>query len=193
MEGTKATDPPSPPPLLILRMLDLWWVWHRELVVRHQLVRQGVCSGRGVAPGFEPVAMSIVVARPNHYTTGPLHPDMCIYILLFPTLNFSVLITMPRIESAIKILFQICYLMKQHLLVSTLSAAWKCRCYPFCSQEHTIQRTWKWILAWIETKGIFGFYYYLQLADTLKYILNDIFIWIIKEQCSDKEGRRWNC
>ena len=29
-------------------------------------------------------------------------------------------------------------------------------------------------------------YYYLQLADTLKYILKDIFICIIKEQCFDE-------
>ena len=38
------------------------------LVVRHQLVRQGVCSVGEVAPGFEPVAISIVLARPYHYT-----------------------------------------------------------------------------------------------------------------------------
>jgi len=29
-------------------------------------------------------------------------------------------------------------------------------------------------------------YYYLQLADTLKYILKDTFICIIKEQCFDE-------
>jgi len=29
-------------------------------------------------------------------------------------------------------------------------------------------------------------YYYLQLADTVNCILNDIFICIIKEQCSDQ-------
>ena len=34
---------------------------------------------------------------------------------------------------------------------------------------------------------VFGVYYYLQLADTLKCILKDIFICIMKEQCSDKE------
>ena len=31
-----------------------------------------------------------------------------------------------------------------------------------------------------------GVYYYLQLADTLKYILKDIFICIIKGQCIDE-------
>jgi len=51
------------------------------------------------------------------------HPDMCIYILLFRTLNFSILMHMPRISSTIKVLFQICSLMKDHPLVSTLSAA----------------------------------------------------------------------
>ena len=34
-------------------------------------------------------------------------------------------------------------------------------------------------------------YYYLQLADTLKYILKDIFIRIIKEQCSEEGESTW--
>jgi len=34
-------------------------------------------------------------------------------------------------------------------------------------------------------------YYYLQLADTLKYILKNIFICIIKEQCSDERESTW--
>jgi len=33
----------------------------------------------------------------------------------------------------------------------------------------------------------FGAYYYPELADTVKYVLNHIFICIIKEQCSDQE------
>ena len=36
------------------------------------------------------------------------HPGVCIYILHFQTLNFSIIIHMPRIASVIKILFQIC-------------------------------------------------------------------------------------
>jgi len=36
-------------------------------------------------------------------------------------------------------------------------------------------------------------YYYLQLADTVKYILKDIFICIIQEQCSDQEESKWKC
>ena len=37
-----------------------------------------------------------------------------------------------------------------------------------------------------ERRRIFEYYYYLQLVDSLKNILNDICISIIKEQCSDK-------
>jgi hypothetical protein len=33
----------------------------------------------------------------------------------------------------------------------------------------------------------FGDNYYPELVDTVKYILHDIFICIIKEQCSDQE------
>jgi len=40
-------------------------------------------------------------------------------------------------------------------------------------------------------KGDFGVYYYLQLADTLKYILKDILICIIKEQCFDEGESIW--
>jgi len=34
-------------------------------------------------------------------------------------------------------------------------------------------------------------YHYLQLADTLKYISQDILICIIKEQCSDEGESTW--
>ena len=37
----------------------------------------------------------------------------------------------------------------------------------------------------------FWVYHYLQLADTLKYILKDIFICIIKEQCFDEGESTW--
>ena len=36
------------------------------------------------------------------------HPSVCIYILPIQTLDFSIIMHMPRIASAIKILFQIC-------------------------------------------------------------------------------------
>jgi len=39
----------------------------------------------------------------------------------------------------------------------------------------------------------FGDYYYLQLVDTVKFILNDIFICIVKEQCSDQQESLWKC
>jgi len=35
--------------------------------------------------------------------------------------------------------------------------------------------------------GHFGVYSYPEFADTVKYILQDISIYIIKEQCSDQE------
>jgi len=37
----------------------------------------------------------------------------------------------------------------------------------------------------------FVVFYYLQLADTVKHILKDIFICIIKEQCSDQWESEW--
>jgi len=52
------------------------------------------------------------------------HPDMCIYILFLPVLNFSLLMHMPRIASVIKFSIQICRLINEHPLVGTLSAAW---------------------------------------------------------------------
>ena len=39
----------------------------------------------------------------------------------------------------------------------------------------------------------FWVYFYLQLADTVTYMLKDIFIWIIKEQCSDQGESKWKC
>jgi hypothetical protein len=42
-----------------------------------------------------------------------------------------------------------------------------------------------------EGNRIFEYYHYLQLANTLKYILKGLFICIIKEQCSNKGERTW--
>jgi hypothetical protein len=36
------------------------------------------------------------------------HPDMCIYILRFPALDYSIVIAMPRIACAKMIILQIC-------------------------------------------------------------------------------------
>jgi len=35
--------------------------------------------------------------------------------------------------------------------------------------------------------------YYLQSADTVRYIFNNIFVGIIEEQCSDQGERKWKC
>jgi len=52
---------------------------------------------------FHPVAM-----RQLTYPKSKVcHPDMCIYILLFPVLNVSILMNVPIIASVIKILIQI--------------------------------------------------------------------------------------
>jgi len=90
--GHKAIEtPPSPPPLLISRMLNLWWVWHRELGscdinlhfqgVRFRLHRcsatstcsvQGVCSGGG-SGGIRIRKMQHSVGKtiPLHYGSTP--------------------------------------------------------------------------------------------------------------------------
>jgi len=39
----------------------------------------------------------------------------------------------------------------------------------------------------------FGVYYYLQLADIVKYIFKDVFICIIKELYSDQGESQWKC
>ena len=78
------------------------------------------------------------------------HPDMCISILLFPARNFSIMMYMPRIASAIKILIQICWLIKEHPLVCTLSAVWYCSWHPFCRWQQPIEGTWQWRWALIE-------------------------------------------
>ena len=69
---------------------------------------------------FHPVTMTQLITPKSKMC----HPDMCISIPLFPVLNFSILMQMPRIASVLKILIQICWLKKEHPLVSTLSAAW---------------------------------------------------------------------
>jgi len=77
------------------------------------------------------------------------HPDICIYILLFPVLNVQILMHMPKIASVIKILIQICWLMKGHPQVSPLSAAWYCSWHQFCRQQQLIEQTWQRRLALI--------------------------------------------
>jgi hypothetical protein len=63
-------------------------------------------------------------------------------------------------------------------LLSTLSAAWKYRWHWFCRRQQPFRRIWGWGRELIESNG----------RDTLLYILKDIFICTIKEQCSDNEN-----
>ena len=117
--------------------------------------------------------------------------DLCIYIHLFLTLDFSMSMHMPRIACAIKILFQICWLMKNHPLVSTLPAAWYYNWYQFCRWKQPSERTSQWRRELINGNRIIEYYHYLQSSDTLQYILKDIFIFIIKEPHSDKGEHTW--
>ena len=119
------------------------------------------------------------------------YPDMCIYILHFPALNFSILIHMIRIACAIQILFPRCCLMKVHLQVNTLSAAWYGSWQPFCRWQLPVEWTWQQRRELTEGNGIFEYYHYLQLVDTSKYILKCIIVCIIKEQCSNKGECTW--
>jgi len=82
------------------------------------------------------------------------HLDICIYILLFPALNFSIMIHIPRIASTIKIVFQICWLMKEHPPVNMLLAEWKCSWHPFCRREQPTEWTYKWRRALINRNTV---------------------------------------
>jgi len=119
------------------------------------------------------------------------HPDMCMYILLFPTLNLSILWHMPSITSAIKISFHIRRLMKEYPLVNTHSAAWYCSWNLCCRREQPFERTQPWRWALIERNRSFDYYYDLRLADILKCTFKDVCICIIEEQCSDKGESTW--
>ena len=50
---------------------------------------------------------------------------------------------------------------------------------------------WNWSRTLIEWNKIFDYFYYLQLADTVKYIVISIIICTIKEQYSDKGNHTW--
>jgi len=76
-------------------------------------------------------------------------------------------------------------------LLSTQSAAWQYCWHWVWRYEQPCERIRHWRRALIERNGIFVYYHYLHLADTLKYILKDTFICTIKEQCSDKGKRTW--
>jgi hypothetical protein len=63
-------------------------------------------------------------------------------------------------------------------LLSTLSAAWKYRWHWFCRRQQPFRRICWWGRELIESNG----------RNTLLYILKNIFICTIKEQCSDNEN-----
>jgi len=70
-------------------------------------------------------------------------------------------------------------------LLSTLSAMWKYCWHWFWRRCQPFERIWGWRRPLIERNRIFKYSHYLQLVDTLKYILTDIFICTIKVQCRD--------
>jgi hypothetical protein len=76
-------------------------------------------------------------------------------------------------------------------LLSTLSAAWKYRWHWFWRWQQPFGRIWMWGRELIERNWSFEYYHYLQLVDTLKYILKDIFICTIQEQCSHESKHTW--
>ena len=54
----------------------------------------------------------------------------------------------------------------------------------------------KWVILQVmtsidRTEWDFGHYFYLQLPDTVKYILNDVFICSIEEQFIDQGESEW--
>jgi len=158
------------------------------------------CRGKGTgAPPAEPAThlpgMPPALAADNEVAQNSeiecVRPGyVCIHTPL-PLFRFSILMHLPSIASVIQIWVQICWLMKKHPLVCTLSAPWWWSWHPFCRQEQPSEQTWQWWWALIERNWILEYYYYVQLADTLKYILKDIFIFIIKEQYSDKGKSAW--
>jgi len=119
--------------------------WHLAMVLESNIVSCLPCQNgtrknpqtcwRCKRPGATPpepgapclechLRQPVTMRQHNGPKSKVCHPNMGIYILLFPVLNVSILIHMPWIASPIKIFHQICWLMKEHPLVSTLSAMW---------------------------------------------------------------------
>jgi len=98
---------------------------------------------------------------------------------------------LPRIACPVKISFQICWLMMVQSQVSTLSAQWYCSWQPFWWWGQPFEWIWQRRRDLTEGNRNFEYFHYLQLADTLKYILKGIFLCIIKEQCSNRGECTW--
>jgi hypothetical protein len=70
-------------------------------------------------------------------------------------------------------LYTICCMVMQLIFILKTTAVYRAKLAVITSIER---------MAWY-----FGDYYYPELADTIMYILKNIFILIITEQCSDQE------
>jgi len=167
--------------------------WHSQESADTLEAQNNWCtSTRASATSVQNTTCQLVILR--EITIPKLmvcHPNMCIDIVLVPMHYSSILMYIPVRASAVITLFQICWLMKKHPLVSTLSAECWCCWHKFCRWEQPNEWTWQCWRALIEQNGIFEYYYYLQLADTLKYILKDILICIITEQYRNKGKSTW--
>jgi len=130
-------------------------------------------------------AQSVPITKLNIPKSTICRPDMCIHILPTPSLNLLLLMHVTRIASIIEI-------------SSTYADWWRnihwLVHYLLCGISANIQFEDKSSLVsepagdnehWLKSTG-FGDYYYLHSVDTVKYILKDIFMCIIKEQCSDQ-------
>jgi len=118
MEGTKAANPPSPPPLLYLVVcstcgefdtgnsvscdINLHYTGSPLSIgcigaVRHQLVLYKE-SARGRVAGFEPITYNIAMARPYYYTKGPLPlvEQFAISINLVSVFHLQYMVLLPR-------------------------------------------------------------------------------------------------
>jgi len=80
-------------------------------------------SRRHLCPERHPPQLVTLPER-NASEFSICQPDMRIHIHLFPVLNYLLSMYLPRIASTIQISIQICCMMKEHPLVSTLSAVW---------------------------------------------------------------------
>jgi len=75
--------------------------------------------------------------------------------------------------------------------LSTLTAVWKYGWHSFWRWVQPFEWIEEWSWALIKRNRIFVYYHYIQLADTLKYILKDIFICTIEEWCSNEGKHTW--
>jgi len=80
-------------------------------------------SWRHLCPACHP-PQSVTILEHKVPKSSTCWRDTRIYIHIFAVLNVFILMHLPRIASRIQILIQICWLMKEHPMVSTLSVVW---------------------------------------------------------------------